>query len=340
MELTPGTRVGPYEIRGLLGRGGMGSVYRASDTRLGREVAIKALPPAFAGDPDRLARFEREARTLASLNHAHIATLHGVEQSNGQPLLVMELVPGETLAERIARGPLPVPEALSLLGQVAEALDAAHERGVVHRDLKPANVKVTPEGRVKVLDFGLAKALATDGDTPAASELPTLTATGTVVGTTAYMSPEQARGLPVDRRTDLWAFGCVLYEALTGRRAFPGSTVSDTIAAILERGPDWSALPAATSPNVRRLLRRCLEKKANRRLRDVGDAAIEIEDLLRDPTDGAASIAAASATTTSGTTRKRALGLAFAAAVIALPMGFLAGSASRRASRERSSLRC
>jgi serine/threonine protein kinase/Tol biopolymer transport system component len=284
--LKTGTKLGPYEIVAPVGVGGMGEVYQARDTKLGRNVAIKVLPSAFVHDPERLARFQREARMLAALNHPNIATIYGLEHSEGVHYLVMELVPGQTLAERISKGALPVEEALKVAGQVAEALEAAHERGVIHRDLKPANVKVTPEGRVKVLDFGLAKAFAGDGGLDL-SHAPTVTAMGTeegrILGTPAYMSPEQARGKPVDKRTDIWAFGCVLYELLTARRAFRGETLSDTVAAILEREPDWQALPFTTPTQIRDLLRRCLQKDKNLRRRDAGDASIEIHDALSAP---------------------------------------------------------
>jgi serine/threonine protein kinase len=264
----------------------MGEVYQAHDTKLERDVAIKVLPSAFVHDPDRLSRFQREARMLASLNHPNIATIFGLEQSDGVNYLVMELVPGQTLAERVSPGALKIEEALKLGVQIAEALEAAHERGVIHRDLKPANVKVTPEGRVKVLDFGLAKAYAGDGEMDL-SNAPTLTAMGTeegkILGTPAYMSPEQARGKPVDKRTDIWAFGCVLYELLSGKVAFRGETVSDTIAAVLERDPDFQKLPPATSAKIRNLLQRCLQKDSQRRQRDIGDARIEIEESLAAP---------------------------------------------------------
>jgi len=278
-----GRQLGCYKIVSLLGAGGMGEVYQAHDTKLGRDVAIKVLPVAFVHDAERLARFQREARMLASLNHPNIATIFGLEQSDGMNYLVMELVPGHTLGERVSSSALKIEEALKIGAQIAEALEAAHEKGVIHRDLKPANVKVTPEGRVKVLDFGLAKAFAGGGGQDI-SNAPTLTAMGTaegrILGTPAYMSPEQARGKDVDKRTDIWAFGCVLYELLTGREVFRGETISDTIAAILEREPDWQALPSATPAKIRDLLRRCLQKETQRRLRDFGDARIEIEETL------------------------------------------------------------
>jgi Tol biopolymer transport system component len=281
-----GRQLGSYKIVSLLGAGGMGEVYQARDTKLERSVAIKVLPAAFVNDADRLSRFQREARTLASLNHPNIATIHGLEQSDGLHYLVMELVGGHTLAERISGGALKLKESLGVAAQIAEALETAHEKGVIHRDLKPANVKVTPEGRVKVLDFGLAKAYSGDGgqDLSNAATLTTMgTEEGRILGTPAYMSPEQARGKAVDKRTDIWAFGCVLYEMLAGRRAFRGETISDTIAAVLEREPDWQILPPTTPAKIRELLRRCLQKDSPRRLRDIGDARIEIEEALAGP---------------------------------------------------------
>ena len=287
MALEPGTKLAEYEILDPSGAGGMGEVYRARDTKLGREVAIKVLPEAFAENEERLARFEREARLLASLNHPNIATLYGFEQSNGVQFLVMELADGETLAERLRLGPMPVEDALPIFKQIAEAVEAAHEKGIIHRDLKPANIKVSSEGKVKVLDFGLAKAMSADPVKSEVSESPTITrdatATGVILGTAAYMSPEQARGKTVDKRTDIWAFGCCLYEALTGRMVFQGDTLSDTIAGILERDPNWKALPESTTPGVRVVLRRCLQKDANRRLHDIADARIEMEEALTEP---------------------------------------------------------
>jgi serine/threonine protein kinase len=287
MGLRIGTLLGPYEILAAIGAGGMGEVYEARDNKLERNVAIKVLPEAFAHDHDRLSRFQREARMLAALNHSNIATIYGLEQSDGVHYLVMELVPGQTLAERLRVGPLTIEEALKIGGQIAEAIEAAHEKQVIHRDLKPANVKVTPEGRVKVLDFGLAKAFEADAEQDLHSS-PTLTSMGTedgrILGTPTYMSPEQARGKPVDKRTDIWAFGCVLYELLVGQRAFEADTVSDTLARILERDPDWKALPPATPAKVRDLLRRCLEKDVNRRLRDIGDGRIELLDAVSSTT--------------------------------------------------------
>jgi serine/threonine protein kinase len=272
----PARRIAHYEVRSSLGAGGMGEVYRARDTKLDRDVALKLLPDSVAGDPDRLSRFSREARLLASLNHPHIAGIYGIEDGGSSPVLVLELVEGETLAERLDRGAVPLEEAVAMARQVALALDAAHERGIVHRDLKPANVKVTPEGVVKVLDFGLAKAV---GETSAPADATTLTAhtvSGVVMGTPAYMSPEQARGQTVDKRTDIWAFGCVLFELLAGRAAFARSSISDTLAAVLERDPDWTTLPATTPPRIVQLLRRCLEKDRGARLRDIGDALFEL----------------------------------------------------------------
>ena len=287
MFLTAGTRIGPYEIAAQIGAGGMGEVYRATDTNLKRQVAIKILPDGVAADRERLARFQREAELLASLNHPNIATVHGWEKSAGMTALVMELVEGPTLADRIAEGPIPVNDALPIAKQIAEALEAAHEQGVIHRDVKPANIKITRDGDVKVLDFGLAKPLdrAPAGDASQSPTIssPVMTRAGVIVGTAAYMSPEQARGKSVDKRTDIWAFGCVVYEILTGRAAFPGETLPDTIAAVLDREPDWSALPAGTAAGIGQLLRRCLEKDPKHRLRDIGDARIEIDEALTIP---------------------------------------------------------
>ncbi|HSF16176.1 MAG TPA: protein kinase [Vicinamibacteria bacterium] len=291
MTLAEGTRIGGFEVWALIGAGGMGEVYRATDTKLGRDVAIKLLPEAFASDPERLARFEREARVLASLNHPSIAHLYGFETATGADgrqahMLVMELAEGEDLSVRLKRGPIPLDEALTIAIQVAEALDEAHEKGIVHRDLKPANVKLSSEGRVKVLDYGLAKAFAGEFASGSAADLsqsPTLalsgTAAGVILGTAAYMSPEQARGKMVDKRADIWAFGVVLFEMLTGKRLFEGETVSDVLAGVLAREPDWTRLPASTPPGVRRLLRRCLAKDRRERLRDIGDAREELREL-------------------------------------------------------------
>jgi serine/threonine protein kinase/Tol biopolymer transport system component len=293
MAIPSGTRLGSYEVVAQIGAGGMGEVYRAHDTKLARDVAIKVLPANFVNDPERLSRFQREARMLAALNHPNIATIYGLEQSGGVTCLVMELVPGETLAERVKAGPLPIEEALKIAVQIAEALEAAHEKSIIHRDLKPANVKVTPEGKVKVLDFGLAKAFDADSATEDISNSPTLsraaTMQGVILGTAAYMSPEQARGRSVDKRTDIWAFGCVLYELLSGKQAFHGEDVTDILAAVVRAEPDWNALPAATPQKLRDLLRRCLKKDKTLRLRDAGDARIEILEILTAaPTDDSA----------------------------------------------------
>ena len=262
---------------GLLGRGGMGEVYRAHDARLGRDVAIKILPGEIAANAERVARFEREARLLAALNHSHIGAIYGTVEDAGVRGLVLELIDGDTLGDRIAAG-LSRDEALRVAAQIAEALDFAHERGIIHRDLKPENIKITPEGEVKILDFGIAKVRSDGTDAGVAGPTLTLnTSDGAVLGTAAFMSPEQARGAKVDKRADIWAFGCVLYQMLTGRQAFVGATVSDTIAAVLEREPDWSALPSGTQLSIRRLLRRCLEKDPKRRLRDMGDVRMELE---------------------------------------------------------------
>ncbi len=283
-----GKTLGHYEILEPLGAGGMGEVYRARDTKLNRDVAIKVLPEDFATDPDRLARFEREAKLLASLNHANIATIYGLEDEGDQRFIVMEVVEGETLAKRLSRsGRIEVDDALDMARQIAEALEAAHEKGIVHRDLKPANVMLTRDGKVKVLDFGLAKAMEGGGASEAPTDSPTITAgytrAGTIMGTAAYMSPEQAKGNVVDKRADVWALGCVLYESLVGVRPFQGNSVTETLAAVLEHEPDWERLPAATPQNIRILLERCLRKQADRRLRDIGDARIEIEEALAEP---------------------------------------------------------
>ena len=278
-----GRQLGAYRVMSLLGAGGMGEVYRARDTTLGRDVAIKTLPRLFVREPERLARFDREARTLASLNHPHIGAIYGLEDVDGIPALVLELIEGLTLAERLAKGPLPVRDALTIAVQIAEALEAAHEQGIVHRDLKPANIKVRADGVVKVLDFGLAKAMELPGASGVTglSPLPTITTpamtqAGTILGTAAYMSPEQARGKPVDKRADIWAFGCVLYEMLSGRRAFGAEEVSDTLAAVLRGEPDWAALPSDVSPGLRMLVRRCLEKDRQKRIADISTALFVI----------------------------------------------------------------
>jgi Tol biopolymer transport system component len=291
--LAVGQRLGTYHVVSCLGAGGMGEVYRARDTELGRDVALKVLPPTLLKDPERLARFEREARVLAALNHPNVGAIYGLANDVGVRALVLELVEGETLAEKLANsrsGALPVTEALTIARQIADALEAAHEKGIIHRDLKPANIALTRTGVVKVLDFGLAKLAPIDGygsspENP--SHSPTLIAgrthAGLLLGTARYVSPEQARGQAVDKRTDIWAFGCVLYEMLTGQAAFPGATVTDTLAAIIEREPEWTKLPAALTGNIRTLLRRCLEKEPSRRLRDIGDARLEIDEAGTEP---------------------------------------------------------
>ncbi len=283
-----GRMLGHYRIEEKLGEGGMGVVYRATDTKLHRDVAIKVLPEAVAGDPERLRRFEREARVLASLNHPNIAAIHGFEEADGVRFLVLELVQGQKLADKLDAGPLPVEVALKMFGQLAEALEAAHEKGVAHRDLKPQNLMITPEGRVKVLDFGLAKALgpAQTAGTEAITVSVDSTRQATILGTGPYMSPEQVRGEPISKRSDIWSFGCVLYEALAGRRAFSGNSLFETAAAILKEEPGWDSLPEAVPQNIQTLLRRCLRKDMNQRLRDIGDARIEIEDALADISTG------------------------------------------------------
>ena len=283
MPLSAGTRLGPYDILSGLGAGGMGEVYRARDTKLDRAIAIKVLPEAFAADTERIARFQREAKTLASLNHPNIAHIHGLEEFDGVRALVMELVEGEDLARRIGRGAMPPDEALPIARQIADALEAAHGQGIIHRDLKPANIKVRPDGTVKVLDFGLAKAIERTGVASASvAQSPTITTpamtrAGMILGTAAYMSPEQARAKPVDTRTDIWAFGCVLYEMLVGRRAFDGEGVSDTLARVIEREPDWSRLPAKLPPALRTYLERCLQKDPRQRVQAIGDIRLALE---------------------------------------------------------------
>jgi len=327
MPILTGKRLGPYEILSAIGAGGMGEVYQAHDTKLGRDVAIKVLPEAFAHDPERLSRFQREAKMLAALNHSNIATIFGLEQFNSTSYLVMELVPGETLQQRIKReGAIPIDEALAIAKQISEALEAAHEKGIIHRDLKPANVKVTPEGKVKVLDFGLAKAFEGDKSGSDPSNSPTLsqaaTLQGVILGTAAYMSPEQARGKSVDKRTDIWAFGCVLYELLTGKQAFHGEDITEILAAVVKSEPDWAALPAAMPGKGRDLLRHCLQKDNRLRLRDAGDAQIEIQDALTAP---AVTVAATAAPTTRGWRGRVAWAAAgvFVLTAIAFAIGFV-----------------
>jgi hypothetical protein len=299
LALTPGTRLGVYEVTEQIGAGGMGEVYRATDTKLKRQVAIKILPPSVAADADRLARFQREAEVLASLNHPNIAAIYGLEDSGGMTALVMELVEGEDLSQRLARGAMPIDEALLIAKQIADALEAAHEQGIIHRDLKPANIKVRADGTVKVLDFGLAKAMdPTGASSTNAMNSPTLsmhaTQAGIILGTAAYMSPEQAAGKAVDKRSDLWAFGVVLLEMLSGRHVFEGETVSHVLASVLKDQPNFAPLPANTPLSIRRLLRRCLEKDRKRRIADASDARLEIEDALTASVDGAAAPALAS----------------------------------------------
>src|SRR5262249_41243283 len=280
MPITIGTHLGSHQITALLGKGGMGEVYRARDMKLKRDVAIKILPEEFSRDADRVSRFLREAEALASLNHPNIAAIYDLKEVNGSRFLVLELVEGETLAERIARGPIPADEALTMAKQIVEALEAAHERGIIHRDLKPGNIKITPDGKVKVLDFGLAKLAEQRASTSSLESSPTLmseaTQAGLILGTAAYMAPEQARGKNVDKRADIWAFGVVLCEMLTGQRLFQGETVSDTLAAVLKEEPAWNRVP----DKAQRLLRSCLERDPRRRLRDIGDAW----RLLEEPT--------------------------------------------------------
>jgi len=279
-----GQTITHYRIVEKLGAGGMGEVYRAQDTNLNRQVAIKVLPDVFSGDPERLARFEREAQLLASLNHPNIAIIFGMERVERELLLVMELVEGPTLAQRLEKGPLPVEEALEIGRRIAEGLEAAHEKGIIHRDLKPANIKITPEGNVKILDFGLAKALTGEAEAANATQSPTITEAmtrpGVILGTAAYMSPEQARGAVVDKRADIWAFGVVLFEMLAGQTCFTGDTITDLLAAVVRAEPDWAKLPAGTPPRVRDLLHRCLAKDRKRRLHDIADARLELEEVL------------------------------------------------------------
>jgi TolB-like protein/tetratricopeptide (TPR) repeat protein len=292
--LQPGARLGRFEVTGALGAGGMGEVYRAIDTTLGREVAIKILPPALASDPQRLARFERESRVLASFKHPNIATIHSIEQAQGLRLLVLELVEGPTLAERVKEGPVPLGEAIAIARQLASALEAAHARGIVHRDLKPANVKLSPSGQVTLLDFGLAKARGDGEGAPSALANAGLeTTAGLILGTLGYMSPEQARGRPVDERADVWAFGCVLFELLAGRPVFQGETPSDTIAAVLQGEPRWHDLPPALPPVLDRLLRRCLEKDPARRVADIGEARLALDEAAQQAAGSATNVTTA-----------------------------------------------
>jgi eukaryotic-like serine/threonine-protein kinase len=285
MSLSVGSPLRRYEILSALGAGGMGEVYRARDTKLDREVAIKVLPEQFIADPERVARFQREAKTLAALNHPHIGGIYGLEDADGVRALVLELVEGPTLADRIAQGPIPLDEALPIAQQVAEALEAAHEAGIIHRDLKPANIKLRPDGTVKVLDFGLAKALepmsaasANVNASPTITAPAMMTGIGMILGTAAYMSPEQAKGRPADKRSDVWAFGCVLYEMLTGRRPFAGEDVADVMVAVLSKEPDWTAIPARVPGSIRTLIRRCLEKDRRKRIADIAAALFALDE--------------------------------------------------------------
>ena len=283
MPLSPGTTIGHYDVTSLLGEGGMGQVWQATDTQLNRQVALKILPDAFAADPDRLARFEREAKVLASLNHPNIGSIYGLEEAAGVKALVLELVEGPTLADRIAQGPIPIDEALPIAKQIAEALEAAHERGVIHRDLKPANIKVKDDGLVKVLDFGLAKAFQPDAGDASASMSPTISLTaaatqmGMVIGTAAYMAPEQAKGLTVDKRADIWAYGAVLFEMLTGRKLFDAGDVSEMLASVLVKDPDISSIGSHVPAHIRSVVRQCLVKDPKERLRDIGDVRLAMK---------------------------------------------------------------
>jgi eukaryotic-like serine/threonine-protein kinase len=323
--LKPGYRIGPYEVVTLIGAGAMGQVYRARDTRLNRDVALKVLPEVVELDSDQMARLKREAQMLAALNHPNIAAIYGFEESQGRHALVLELVDGPTIADLVARGPMALADAVGLARQIADALEAAHDKGIIHRDLKPANIKVTGTGVVKVLDFGLAKVWDGAAEAPFAAS-PTLTATAlgerAILGTPAYMSPEQARGRPLDKRTDIWSFACVLFEMLTGRTAFGGETISDTIARVLEREVDWDALPASCPPRIRDLLRRCLRKESNRRLRDIGDARLELDELGA-PAVQTGDIGGAGLTNRA-IVRSRLFQLAAAVAVASLAMAALA----------------
>ncbi|MCH8148856.1 MAG: serine/threonine-protein kinase, partial [Planctomycetes bacterium] len=297
MTLSAGSKLGLYEILSPLGAGGMGEVYLARDGKLDREIAIKVLPEAMTRDPERVARFEREAKVLASLNHPNIASVYGFDESNGTRFLVLEYVEGETLGRHLKRGPMATEDALDIAKQIAEALEAAHGEGVIHRDLKPANVMIRPDGTVKVLDFGLAKAMAEESSAAADANSPTITANftrpGVVLGTAAYMSPEQARGRPLDKRTDIWSFGIILFECLTGSPLFQGETANDSMGAILHKDPDWSLLPPGTPPTIQLLLRRCLSKDRKRRLHDIADARIELENSIVDPASTSLGLAAA-----------------------------------------------
>ena len=283
MNVTIGAQLGSYEVTALIGEGGMGRVFRARDAKLKRDVAIKVLPEEFSRDPERLARFQREAEALAALNHARIGAIYDLAEADGSRFLVLELVEGETLDERLRRGPLPMSEALQVARQIAEALEAAHDKGIVHRDLKPANIKITPDGHVKVLDFGLAKVREQSHAMANLSQSPTLLSAsvpGMILGTAAYMSPEQVKGKDADRTSDIWAFGCVLFEVLTGRPAFEGETVAEIFGGILKGDPEWTLLPPKTPDAIRKLIGRCLHKDRMRRLQHIGEARIQIDDAL------------------------------------------------------------
>ena len=315
LALAPGARLGAYEITAQIGAGGMGEVYRASDTNLKRAVAIKVLPESVAADRDRLARFQREAEVLAALNHSNIAAIYGLERSDGVTALVMEMVEGPTLADRIAHGSIPIDEALSIAKQIAEALESAHEHAIIHRDLKPSNIKLRDDGIVKVLDFGLAKAMEPTTSAVNVSRSPTITSpammtgVGVLLGTAAYMSPEQARGKPVDKRADVWAFGCVLYEMLTGQRAFGGDDVTVTLSRVLEREPDFDALPATVPPRVRQALRVCLQKDPKQRAHDIADIRMALEGAFE-------TVAATTTSAASSVPRGRLAWAAFAVAAV------------------------
>ena len=331
MALLPGTCLGSYEVLSIVGAGGMGEVYRARDRKLDRDVAIKVLPPAVGADPERIARFEREAQLLAALNHSNIAHVYGLEESDGIRALVMELVDGPTLADRIATGRLPIDDALPIARQITEALQAAHEQGIVHRDLKPANIKLRPDGTVKVLDFGLAKVLEpTAASSANVMQSPTITSpvmmtgVGVILGTAAYMSPEQAKGKPVDKRADIWAYGCVLFEMVSGRSTFTGQSATEIFAQVIEREPDWTALPVSTPASIRRLLRRCLEKDARKRLADIADARLELDEAT-----ATSDFDAAGAATSNIARRGR---LAWSVALAALALGVVAIAGLVRAS--------
>ena len=337
--ISSGTRLGPYEIVSAIGAGGMGEVYRARDTKLNREVAVKVLPEEVARNAERMSRFEREAKVLASLNHPNIASIHGFEDSGSVHALVMELVEGQTLADRIAKGPIPLDEALPLAKQICEGLEYAHERGIVHRDLKPANIKLTPDGAVKILDFGLAKAMEAEAVTNDPSTSPTLshlaTQAGIILGTAAYMSPEQAKGKTVDRRADIWAFGCVLFEMLTGKQVFTGETITDVLAAVVRAEPEWSQLPANTPPAIRHLLARCLKKEAKQRLRDIGDARIAIEEAQSGAAQDSGALPSAGVTLVRPAGWRRALPWMLLGGALALAFGLGAAYFGRRAEAPR-----